>query len=343
MDRFAQELGGMMKAAPTLCMVIAEYVPVSFAPDTKSALERVECDSGLEPGAIREARYIKKPERRAQGQRVAHVMVGFTSPEQANLAIRNGLVIEGKRVAIRRHRMDPKRCMKCQGIGVSHNAADCKFIHDVCARCAGMHRTDQCQVSETANLKCANCKASGHGAADRACPVFKEKARMLHAKIPNYEYRFFPTTDPHTWEKDSALQTTPTQVVTNENHNALDNNGGARTRPTRNRDPGQRTTDNGWTQRNRSQRAPAPAPRPGGTQGPSGDDRLKQAKVSDMFAKMGDNGVKGSTHGGPTWDGIGKDVLGFTRTADTWADDLEDLYYAPPNINAQSPRPPLNA
>jgi hypothetical protein len=44
------------------------------------------------------------------------------APEQANKAIRNGLVIEGKKVPVRRHKMDPKRCMKCQGVGVNHNA-----------------------------------------------------------------------------------------------------------------------------------------------------------------------------------------------------------------------------
>src|ERR1700690_492108 len=170
MAQFARELGGMMTAAPTLCMVIAEYVPVAFDPETKTALESVEHDSGLADGAIREAHYIKKVERRAQGQRVAHVMVGLISPEQANLAIRNGLVIEGKKVAVRRHRMDPKWCMKCQRIGVNHNAVDCKSIHDVCARCAEMHRTDECQVSEFADFRCANCRAKGHGAADRDCP-----------------------------------------------------------------------------------------------------------------------------------------------------------------------------
>src|ERR1700723_3440350 len=111
-------------------------------------------------------------------------MVGMISPEQANIAIRHGLVIEGKKVAVRRHRMDPKRCMKCQGIGVNHNAAECKFIHDVCARCAGMHRTSECAVTDFADFKCANCKTKGHGAADRECPIFKEKTRAMHERMP---------------------------------------------------------------------------------------------------------------------------------------------------------------
>ena len=93
-----------------------------------------------------------------------------------------------------------KWCIKCQGIEVNHNVAECKFIHDVCARCAGMHWIDQYTVAAFGDFKCANCKARGHGAADRECPVFKEKLQLLHAKILNYTYRFFPTQDPGTWE-----------------------------------------------------------------------------------------------------------------------------------------------
>jgi hypothetical protein len=343
MPRFARELGGMTTAAPTLCMVIAEYVPVAFNPETKYALESVERDSGLAAGAIREARYLKKIERRAQGQRVAHVMVGLISPEQANIAIRKGLVIEGKKVAARRHRMDPKRCMKCQGIGVNHNAAACKSIHDVCARCAEMHRTDECLVSDFADFKCANCKTKGHGAADRDCPAFKEKARILHARMPNYAYRFFPTADPHTWEKEGEWQDGAAQAPQEKPRDKQGDRGEALVKRTQQTNRGTRPTDNGWPQRTQQQRTAGG--KSDGTQGGGGTTTLKQAKVSDMFAKASTQGTQGppSTRPGPPhWDGIGKDVLAFSGMGGgDWADDgMEDLYYSTPNTNARSPRPP---
>jgi hypothetical protein len=59
MTRFAKELGGLVTAGAALCMVIAEYVPVTFDPSATYALLRIEEDSGLEMGIIREARFIK--------------------------------------------------------------------------------------------------------------------------------------------------------------------------------------------------------------------------------------------------------------------------------------------
>jgi hypothetical protein len=119
-----------------------------------------------------------------------------------NKAIRDGLVIEGKSVSVRRNRRDPTRCWKCQQLGVAHQAATCKSIHDTCARCAGMHITKDCQVEDKAEYRCANCKATGHGAADRHCPVFLAKLRELRARNADQQYRFFPTKDPETWERD---------------------------------------------------------------------------------------------------------------------------------------------
>ena len=146
-------------------------------------------------GAIREARFIKKVKRRAQGQKLVHVILGFTLLEQVNITIQQRLVIEGKKVQVRWHL---KRCMKCQGIGVNHMVVVCKLIHDVCARCAGMHQTDQCKVESMADFKWSNCHAKGHGAADRECPVFRAKLTELHAKILNHTYCFFSTKDPST-------------------------------------------------------------------------------------------------------------------------------------------------
>jgi hypothetical protein len=267
LGRFAENIGGTATASPTLYMVVAEYVPVSYSPEGYKANAAVELDSGLQRGTIREARYIKKVQFRAQGQRTAHVIMGITDPEQANRAIRDGLVIEGKRVMVRKHKIDPKRCMKCQAVGVNHQAADCKSIHDVCARCAGMHRTDACTVKDANQFKCANCKGQGHGAADRNCRIFREKLHMLHEKLSTYAYKFFPTSDPATWERTDGTT------------------GGE----------GQRSQDAGWSQvrRTESRRAEQsagpqqPGPRTGA--GWSGPQRQSQMQPPGTGGARGKN------------------------------------------------------
>jgi hypothetical protein len=146
--RFSERLGGSVMASADLCMVIAEYVPISFAPESLSALTKIERDSHPEKGAVKEAHFIKKIGNRAEGQRNAHVIIGITEPDQANIAIRGGLVIEGKAVSVRRHMVDPRRCLKCQQVGANHIAADCKALHETCGRCTGNHRTAECTVKD---------------------------------------------------------------------------------------------------------------------------------------------------------------------------------------------------
>jgi hypothetical protein len=203
MDQFAGKLGGTLRARADLCMLIAEYVPVSFTPELFTAFTQVERENNLTKGSIREARYIKQVHRRKDNQRSAHMIFGFADVTQANQAIRKGLIIEGKHVNLRRHRVDPHRCLKCQQIGVAHRAAECKAIHDTCGRCAGAHKTDACQVEDQANFRCVNCKVTGHASVDRGCTFFLTKMREKHDRFPDYRYRFFPTQDPQTWEMDS--------------------------------------------------------------------------------------------------------------------------------------------
>ena len=199
-DQFAERMGGTTRAKADLYMLIAEYVPTTFEPGVFTAFKQVERENGLANGAIREARYIKQVERRKEGQRSAHMFMGFTDSIQANTALRNGLIIEGKKVFFRKHRIDPYRCLKCQQIGANHRAADCKANSDICGRCAEAHKTSDCQVVDPAKFKCANCKGANHASTDRNCPIFLEKLKATHARFPDYQYRFFPTQDPDTWE-----------------------------------------------------------------------------------------------------------------------------------------------
>jgi hypothetical protein len=45
--KFAKRMGGTATASATLCMVVAEYVPISYSPEGYKANGQVEEDSGL--------------------------------------------------------------------------------------------------------------------------------------------------------------------------------------------------------------------------------------------------------------------------------------------------------
>jgi hypothetical protein len=77
----------------------------------------------------------------------------------------------------------------------------------VCGRCAANHRTGDCPVTDSGTFACSNCKVSGHGAVDRACPVFQREQERRRARDPTAGYRYIPTNDPRTWATAAAVST----------------------------------------------------------------------------------------------------------------------------------------
>ena len=57
-------------------------------------------------------------------------------------------------------------------------------------------------VKDPAAFKCVSCNKTGHAMVDRNCPRFIAKMKITHVRFPDYQYRFFPTQDPETWEKE---------------------------------------------------------------------------------------------------------------------------------------------
>ncbi|KAJ3743860.1 hypothetical protein EV360DRAFT_15300, partial [Lentinula raphanica] len=173
---------------------VVEFVPISQDLGDDASLREVERVSSLKEGSIKRARWIKPVERRSSRQRVAHAIFSFDSPESANQAISNGIIVQGKSLEARRSLPEPQRCLKCQKMG--HFARECKRDEDVCGRCAKRHSTNSCSSKE---LFCANCNAPGHGAADRSCPSFTSRTRALYERRSDIQYRFFVTDIPETW------------------------------------------------------------------------------------------------------------------------------------------------
>ncbi|CAK5284048.1 unnamed protein product [Mycena citricolor] len=83
-------------------------------------------------------------------------------------------------------------------------ARDCPLTRDICARCAGEHRTGNCTKGDD-ERECANCKTKGrphkrHGAADRSCPTFTDHLQASLQRNPDAKYRYYPVEDdPSSW------------------------------------------------------------------------------------------------------------------------------------------------
>jgi hypothetical protein len=197
---FMASYGGTASMQNKLHYVVAEFVPVTFIADSSFMHAKIEEESSISANSIIYSKYIKPAHLRSNNQKVAHVTFGFSSRQSANEAIQAGLFIEGKHVDVRKKLTEPKRCLKCQKFG--HFVLECKMDEDTCARCNGKHRTSTCKETNTAEFTCSNCigtNAKGHGAADRRCPAFKTELEKLHNRIPDNQYKYFPTNAPRTW------------------------------------------------------------------------------------------------------------------------------------------------
>ncbi|KAF7351085.1 hypothetical protein MSAN_01670900 [Mycena sanguinolenta] len=201
--QFVAALGSNCVYRPRRTELIAEMVGVEARVEEAGFWRVVETDSGITEGGIESARWIKAVERRTPGQRVAHLRVAFANAEAANHAIDNGLFVQGRHVRVRKSDNEPVRCARCQSYD-GHFARACTAPANVCARCALDHRTAECLVTEQ-DLRCGNCKASGHSAASRGCPAFVKAHERRRVRDPTSGYRYIPTLDPRTWVTSAAL------------------------------------------------------------------------------------------------------------------------------------------
>ncbi|KAG2739811.1 hypothetical protein P692DRAFT_201661418, partial [Suillus brevipes Sb2] len=179
--------------------VLMENVPVTFVPDNPAAIADIENKAGFKSRTISKARFIKPIARRQPNQRTAHTIITFSSKANANQAIKDGLVIAGKKVYGRKLLPEPTRCLKCHSFEGGHIAAECPQENDTCGTCGDQHRTTSCSVTDPSEHYCANCKTKGHAAWSRDCPIFKQKWDNNKKRNDDAKYIYFPTDDPLTW------------------------------------------------------------------------------------------------------------------------------------------------
>jgi len=200
-DIFASSLSGTSMVRERMTSVILEYVPVLHNPDTLAENEKIEQDSGLEVGMLISMRWIKPLQRCTPGQLTAHLIVRFKTHKAANHAIRDRVVIVGKRTWARCMWREPKRCLKCQSLTANHLAAECNHPN-MCRTCGKEHKTTECGESDSRKFWCANCKVVGHASWDHLCPRFIKVSRRLEKTDPEHMYRFIPNHGPWTWEQE---------------------------------------------------------------------------------------------------------------------------------------------
>ncbi len=167
-----QAAGDGISVSLQLNSVIVPFAPTTIDIENTETWRSIEDSSGLTAGTIRNVRYLKPVEHHHEGQREAHLVVGFDSREQANKAIRAGVIIEGKELQARKELPDASRCVNCSVLPRGHDAKNCPNTTK-CGRCAGGHATRECTVNDRKKFHCVNCKVTGHGAVDRtSCPSF---------------------------------------------------------------------------------------------------------------------------------------------------------------------------
>ncbi|KAF9037777.1 hypothetical protein BJ165DRAFT_1353453, partial [Panaeolus papilionaceus] len=137
-------------------------------------------------------------------QSCAHAMLTFTSPKDANLAIRDGLVVHDMTCEPEHCSKDALRCLNCQQF--SHMAANCTNP-TVCGTCREGHRTKGCR--RTKSPWCVSFQSKSHSSWNRKCPVFLNKCEELLKMFPENNLKYFPTEEPWTWEIKSNAQPPP--------------------------------------------------------------------------------------------------------------------------------------
>ncbi|OSD04079.1 hypothetical protein PYCCODRAFT_1364942 [Trametes coccinea BRFM310] len=199
-ELFTCNLGAGSEVRHRLFKLVVEFVPVRFDPESLHDVGKLERDNGLTTGLIEQVRWLKPVSRRHSAQQVAHLMVAFMEADQANRAIRNGLTILGKCLLARKCLAEPMRCAKCHRFEPAHLAQDCMQIGEHRATCGmGTHMTKDC-TGDSAALWYVNCDSDSHTTWDRDCPVYRAQLKKVQAWQLNSGMRFFPTSEPVTWD-----------------------------------------------------------------------------------------------------------------------------------------------
>lgn len=179
--------------------VVAYFVPITANPNDLE--EILTTNSHLSEEHLVKARWVKNPKNRKALQSVAHMLITFSHPDQANEAILQGLVLCGKKVSVGKNTKEPIRCLKCHGW--NHVAVECIAKVDTCGACSKKdHHTNNCP--DCKESFCTPCGKPGHASWDRQCPTFLRKCQEFNDCHLENTLPFYPSTQPWTWKEEQA-------------------------------------------------------------------------------------------------------------------------------------------
>ncbi|KAF8154925.1 hypothetical protein B0H34DRAFT_660643 [Crassisporium funariophilum] len=209
MARLCKRLNDKATVRPRLYQLIAFKAPLSAEPEEKQFITEVEEANGLPEGTITAMRWAKPIYRRSQKQISAHVLFTVNDANEANRLLALGLYIANKKVEVQKCKIEPIRCLKCQGW--NHFARECNEKEDTCGTCAVTgHRTNECSNSF---IGCVSCKTDDHTSYDRQCPTLLRKQEEKDRNIPENSMPFIQTDSPWTWNKSNSKN--PPQAARN--------------------------------------------------------------------------------------------------------------------------------
>ncbi|OBZ65127.1 hypothetical protein A0H81_14886 [Grifola frondosa] len=84
---FLDNFGGQAVIKSRAYNMIVKYLPISFNPADAAHLEDAERFSDLDPGTIKQARWIKPQGRQSCNQHYAHVLLTLGNADTANIVI----------------------------------------------------------------------------------------------------------------------------------------------------------------------------------------------------------------------------------------------------------------
>jgi len=127
-----------------------------------------------------------------------HLITCFKTNNAVNSAIKEGVVIAGKRVWARWMQKEPRRCLKCQSLTARHLAAKCNQQRTCGTR---EHCMVECTKTNRDEFWCVSCSTSGHTSWDRLCLAFLAASKHMEESDPEYSYKYFPGQAAWTWEQ----------------------------------------------------------------------------------------------------------------------------------------------
>jgi len=202
---FTASISSQAHLKPRAFHIAIEFVPTSLNDQLSSLLKTIETENGLKSDSLVSARWMRAPNNWREDQRSAHAILTTNDPQTANAMLKEGLIVEGSRLQTRKLEEEPKRCFKCQKFSTKHTAASCTEITCWCPNCAKPHAIDECRTRNRSEYACIGCRAKGlpdqHAAWDRKCPGYIEEKTKIMVRHPEYEYKFYLTNEPWTWER----------------------------------------------------------------------------------------------------------------------------------------------